>query len=140
MTNKAKEAIEHIEDEVYSIEGLEIQKITFYTKGIEDIKVILNLIKNQEAEIEKYKQLYDKALDDVVRIDEESHLIQSRLDVANAKVIELNNIINEMLAVIYKITHEKENGCSFQNKENCSKYNSCTQCIYEYFENIAKGE
>lgn len=51
-----------------------------------------------------------------------------------------DKIINEMISEIYRRTHTKEKSCSFQNNENCSKYNSCTECIYEYFENLIKGE
>lgn len=50
-----------------------------------------------------------------------------------------NKIINEMISEIYRRTHTKEKGCSFQNNENCSKYNSCTECMYEYFGNLIKG-
>lgn len=59
MTEEEKEAIEYIEDEVYSIEGLEIQEITFYSKGVEDIKTILNLVQNQRDKIEQLEEKID---------------------------------------------------------------------------------
>ena len=34
--------------------------------NVDDIKILLNLIQEQEKEIEKYKKLYQKALDDAV--------------------------------------------------------------------------
>lgn len=59
MTEEEKKAIEYIEDEVYSIEGLEIQEITFYSKGVEDIKTILNLVQNQRDKIEQLEEKID---------------------------------------------------------------------------------
>lgn len=59
MTEDEKEAIEYIEDEVYSIEDLEIQEITFYSKGVEDIKTILNLVQNQRDKIEQLEEKID---------------------------------------------------------------------------------
>lgn len=59
MSEEEKKAIEYIEDEIYSIEGLEIQKITFYPKGVEDIKTILNLVQNQRDEIEQLEEKID---------------------------------------------------------------------------------
>lgn len=59
MTEDEKEAIEYIEDEVYSIEDLEIQEIIFYSKGVEDIKTILNLVQNQRDKIEQLEEKID---------------------------------------------------------------------------------
>ena len=65
MTENEKEAIKHIEDEVYSIEGLEIQEITFYSKGVEDIKIMLNLIQKRQKEIEKKDKIINKVQEEV---------------------------------------------------------------------------
>ena len=59
MTTEQKEAIEYLEESVL------IYKNTLL-KISEAIETVLNLIQEQEKEIEKYKKLYQKALDDAV--------------------------------------------------------------------------
>ena len=59
MTTEQKEAIEYLEESVL------IYKNTL-PKISEAIETVLNLIQEQEKEIEKYKKLYQKALDAVV--------------------------------------------------------------------------
>ena len=59
MTIEQKEAIEYLEESVL------IYKNTL-PKISEAIETVLNLIQEQEKEIEKYKKLYQKALDDAV--------------------------------------------------------------------------
>lgn len=59
MTTEQKESIEYLEESVL------IYKNTL-PKISEAIETVLNLIQEQEKEIEKYKKLYQKALDDAV--------------------------------------------------------------------------
>lgn len=59
MTTEQKKAIEYLEESVL------IYKNTL-PKISEAIETVLNLIQEQEKEIEKYKKLYQKALDDAV--------------------------------------------------------------------------
>ena len=61
MTTEQKEAIDNLEK--LSEYGL---CYTINEKNIVDIETVLNLIQKQEKEIEKYKKLYQKALDDAV--------------------------------------------------------------------------
>ena len=76
MTEEEKRAVENLEEEVYSIEGLEIQEITFYSKGIEDIKIVLNLIqKLQEGNNNK-----DKIIDDLIKQQQEREKYTSSLE------------------------------------------------------------
>ena len=76
MTEEEKRAVENLEEEVYSIEGLEIQEITFYSKGIEDIKIVLNLIqKLQEGNNNK-----DKIIDDLIKQQQEREKSTSSLE------------------------------------------------------------
>lgn len=138
MTDKEKKAIEHID------KRLTIEK---YTKNIEtavnirELQIVLNLIKTQEAEIEKYKQLYDKALSDVVRLDRESHLIQSRLDESDARVIELNDIINEMSEHIVSSAVVDDTVCAVkfcEIEEDCT-HERMLKCTKQYFERKSGG-
>ena len=59
MITEQKEAIEYLEESVL------IYKNTL-PKISEAIEIVLNLIQEKEKEIEKYKKLYQKALDDAV--------------------------------------------------------------------------
>lgn len=59
MTKEQKEAIKYLEESIL------IYKNTL-PKISEAIETVLNLIQEQEKEIEKYKKLYQKALDDAV--------------------------------------------------------------------------
>ena len=61
MTTEQKEAIDNLEKlSEYCL------CYTINEKNIVDIETVLNLIQEQEKEIEKYKKLYQKALDDAV--------------------------------------------------------------------------
>ena len=59
MTTEQKEAIEYLEESVL------IYKNTL-PKISEAIETVLNLIQEKDKEIEKYKKLYQKALNDAV--------------------------------------------------------------------------
>lgn len=59
MTTEQKEAIEYLEESVL------IYKNTL-PKISKAIETVLNLIQEQEKEVEQYKKLYQKALDDAV--------------------------------------------------------------------------
>ena len=59
MTTEQKEAVEYLEESVL------IYKNTL-PKISKAIETVLNLIQEKDKEIEKYKKLYQKALDDAV--------------------------------------------------------------------------
>lgn len=68
--------------------------------------------------------------------DKESHFIQSELDIANAKIIKLNKIIDLMAEWIEKYTkYYDEDGCYCEvEKDICNKNIECDNCIKQYFE------
>lgn len=69
MTKEQKEAIEKLQQKLnpkefggYCVLGYN-QKYCFGKSEVEAIETVLSLIQKQEKEIEKYKKLYQKALD-----------------------------------------------------------------------------
>ena len=72
MTTEQKEAIEKLQQKLnpkefggYCVLGYN-QKYCFGKSEVEAIKTVLNLLQKQKKEIEKYKKLYQKALNDAV--------------------------------------------------------------------------
>lgn len=82
---------------------------------IKQITIVLNLLENK---------------------DKESHFIQSELDIANAKIIKLNKMIDLMAEWIEKHTkYYDEDGCYCEvEKDICNKNIECDNCIKQYFE------
>jgi hypothetical protein len=97
----------------------------------EQIKAILNLIEKQQAELEKYKYLYQKALDNTIKADKEN--------------IQKDKIIERIYDFIW------ENDCCryFSKKHTmCNQvlnFDSCLgnckrHCINKYFEKKVREE
>ena len=115
----------------------------------EAIKTILNLSEKQKVEIENkqdeinvleaqrdsIENQFEQAKTELEKKDKESHFIQSELDIANAKIIKLNNIIDLMAEWIEKHTkYYDEDGCYCEvEKDICNKNIECEDCIKEYF-------
>lgn len=111
MTEEEKEAIERAKRE--------LQKTTFLTDiAHKDLKTILNLIQKLQKEAEQYKQLYERALSDLV--------------LADKKVVEKDKIIDLMSRYI-DINDFDINCSSLCVHEDCQE-----ECIKQYFEKQAK--
>ena len=101
MIDKQKEAIEYFKKRIdICMENANIcddndfdEEATYLRKEQILIETVLNLIQTQQAEIEKK--------------DKESHFIQSELDIANAKIIELKRIIDLMSEQLTTPLHSK---------------------------------
>ena len=89
----------------------------------EDIETVLNMLKEKDAEIEKYKQLYNKALSDAVTT--------AHNNIKQKKIIDL-------MADCIRVRDIGEDFCEF-NKD-CTKCRNgtreifCKDCIKQYFE------
>ena len=66
MTTEQKEAIDRLKELVELRKSKNKIKYDNCICATSDVDIVLNLIKKQEKEIEKYKKLYQKALDDAV--------------------------------------------------------------------------
>lgn len=142
MTEEEKEAIENLEDEVYSIEGIEIQKITFYTKGVEDIKTILNLIQKQQKENEKLKNknqdLLRKLRNRVKEVNKlnKYSLYKTEFSNLNKQIEEKDRIIDLMATRVYLNEQEREEMKEYIYTSNKPK--NFKSFVKQYFEKQAK--
>lgn len=100
-----------------------------FTKTKESIKTVLNMLKEKDAEIEKYKQLYNKALSDAVTT--------AHNNIKQKKIIDL-------MADCIRVRDIGEDFCEF-NKD-CTKCRNgtreifCKDCIKQYFERKVEDE
>ena len=74
---------------------------------------------------EKYKYLYQKALDDLIKSDKENNLLKKQVNLMSEYISNLD--IDE------DICKKVENNCDDFNKEN-----KCIDCIKQYFESKSK--
>ena len=76
---------------------------------------------------EKYKYLYQKALDDLVKSEKENNLLKKQVNLMSKYISNLD--IDE------DICKKVENNCDDFNKEN-----KCIECVKQYFYNEVRGE
>lgn len=76
---------------------------------------------------EKYKYLYQKALDDLIKSDKENNLLKKQVNLMSKYISNLD--IDE------DICKKVENNCDDFNKEN-----KCIDCVKQYFYNEVRGE
>lgn len=121
MTKEQEEAIELLiqykNDELFGIAG---------RKAFE---TVLKMLKEKDAEIEKYKQLYNKALDDAV--------ITAHDNIKKDKMIDL--------MTEYIINSNNEEGICLKVEDSCFDYagqngKTCDTCIKQYFERKVEDE
>ena len=78
-------------------------------------------------DVEKYKYLYQKALDDLIKSDKENNLLKMQVNLMSEYISNLD--IDE------DICKKVENNCDDFNKEN-----KCIDCVKQYFYNEVRGE
>lgn len=116
------------EEEKKAIERLEEQLNFWKKQNIKnsDCEIILSFITKLQKENEKYKYLYQKALDNTVSSDREN--------------IQLKEQIDLMAEYISKIDIEED--VCMKNKTNpewCNEdYTNCKNCIKQNFKKLAK--
>ena len=135
MSEEEKEAIKRIRNEVYSTaEGLEMLEITFYPRGIEDIKTILNLTQKQQKELEKLKsknkELLKKLRNRVKEVKKltKYSLYKKEFTKLNSEIEKKDKIIDNMAKQLYIEGYCKEINC-----KKCEAKNF-VNCIKQYFE------
>lgn len=134
MTDGEKKAIEYVKEFIEELQcdinmfGFEDdceEEQNLLVGQRDNFKIILNLIQKQQAELEKYKYLYQKALDNTIKVDKEN--------------IQKDKIIERIYDFIW------ENDCCryFSKKHTmCNQvlnFDSCLgnckrHCINKYFE------
>lgn len=109
----------------------EQEEIKNYKKRNKDLsKQILMLYKEQDnnaaridkknAEIEKYKYLYQKALDNTIQADRENIKLKKQTDLMAEEIS--NNLLNTCPYIDYDIDLDCKNRCSDNFKECWKKY------------------
>ena len=162
MTTEQKEAIEKLQQKLnpkefggYCVLGYN-QKYCFGKSEVEAIETVLSLIQKQEKEIEKYKKLYQKALDDAVvtahdnmqkdkiidelakeQLKKQCEIADERNDLL-VKIQELQKQIDLMAEEIRKtilIVKPESKFCQYE--EDCKNIR-CKDCIKQFFEKQAR--
>ena len=94
-------------------------------------------------DVDFFFEFADAVLNLLEKKDKESHFIQSKLDISNAKIIELNKMIDLMAKYIGKTDDETfcdEDKCERDIEDNvigCDE--DCQECVKQYFEREVKN-
>ena len=125
-----------------------------FTKTKESIKTVLNMLKEKEAEIEKYKKLLAdnlaKELNNSIKAKEKADTDLDDLDKGwKVELEKKDKMIDLIIDFFYKLTQEspgttihylEKNGFDTSKCNNCSPGNDCRKCFKQYFERIEKNE
>ena len=112
-----KEAIDNLKNYIECL----MEDYGYYKDIIEfrdSVEHLEKSLQTQQAEIKKK--------------DKESHFIQSELDIANAKIIELNKIIDEMANSFAEEGFYSEHCQTLIDNDICP--DDCNKCVKQYFE------
>ena len=139
------------EEEKKAIERLEEQLNFWKKQNIKnsDCEIILNLITKLQKENEKYKYLYQKALDNTIKSDRENIELKKENEqlkiTVNKQSIDISNNLLELQQKDKKIDLMAEYwNTGLAMCDNCDKIvekyeeNTCKECIKQYFETKAK--
>lgn len=128
MTDKEKEAIEKLKETSKqchnSKECWEKEDCPDCYVEVEDIfaiETVLKLIQTQKAEIEKYKYLYQKALDNTIKSDRELFDKKAELEKKDKMIEYMANFINDNTPYT-KDTRILENERGVRNTKYTEKY------------------
>lgn len=137
---KEQEAIENLEN--LSEYGL---CYTINEKIQEDIETVLNMLKEKEAEIEKYKKLLAdnlaRNLNDSIKAKEKADTDLDDLNKGWQLELEKKDKMIDLMAEYISDLDIDEDICKKQSDNNCDDINrevECKECIKQYFERKAK--
>ena len=124
MTSEQEKAIKRLEKRIKDNEDYKTTQV-WLTDDVSAVYTILNMLKERDKEIEKYKSLYNKALADLVKAD--------RKNIENEMVIDL------MAETIRKLAISLANYKGSYNKETIN-FTGNIKDIKQYFERKASNE
>ena len=137
---KEQEAIENLEN--LSEYGL---CYTINEKIQEDIETVLNMLKEKEAEIEKYKKLLAdnlaRNLNDSIKAKEKADTDLDDLNKGWQLELEKKDKMIDLMAEYISDLDIDEDICKKQSDNNCDDINrevECKECIKQYFERKAE--
>ena len=127
MTKEQEEAIEYLEESILIYKNT-IPKIS------EAIETLLSMLKEKDKEIEKYKYLYQKALDNTIEADRENIQLKKQIDLmAEFMLGGLEDFAFNAIC--------KKSKCVYELKDNRpTKCRQCKDCITQYFERKVEDE
>lgn len=116
------------------------------------IETVLNMLKEKDAEIEKYKKLLAdnlaKELNNSIKAKEKADTDLNDLDKGwKVELEKKDKMIDLIIDFFYKLTQEspgttihylEKNGFDTSKCNNCSPGNDCRKCFKQYFERKAK--
>ncbi len=116
------------------------------------IETVLNMLKEKDAEIEKYKKLLAdnlaKELNNSIKAKEKADTDLDDLDKGwKVELEKKDKMIDLIIDFFYKLTQEspgttihylEKNGFDTSKCNNCSPGNDCRKCFKQYFERKAK--
>ena len=119
MSEEEKKAIERLEKRIKDNEDYKTTQV-WLTDDVVAVNTVLNLITKLQKENEKYKYLYQKALDNTIKSDKENMNLKKQIDLMAEEI--------EYAGCIKKVW-------------DCNK-KDCKDCVKQYFEKLAieKGE
>ena len=112
MAKEQEEAIEYLEESILIYKNT-IPKIS------EAIETLLSMLKEKDKEIEKYKYLYQKALDNTIKADRENIQLKKQIDLM-AEVIKIPE--QTMKIESFDIKPKTKFGMRYLNKEEVKQY------------------
>lgn len=156
MTKEQSEAIERIKYLlfIYKKDDEKGYRATgdVFDTDFKAIETVLNMLKEKEAEIEKYKKLLAdnlaKNLNDSIKAKEKANTDLDDLDKGwKVELEKKDKMIDLIIDFFYKLTQEspgttihylEKNGFDTSKCNNCSPGNDCRKCFKQYFERKAK--
>lgn len=118
-----------------------------FTKTKESIKTVLNMLKEKEAEIEKYKKLLAdnlaKELNNSIKAKEKADTDLDDLDKGWKVELEKKDKMIDLMAEYISDLDIDEDICKKQSDNNCDDINrevECKECIKQYFERKVENE
>lgn len=112
-----------------------------FTKTKESIKTVLNMLKEKDAEIEKYKKLLAdnlaKELNNSIKAKEKADTDLDDLDKGWKVELEKKDKMIDLMAEYISDLDIDEDICKKQSDNNCDDINrevECKECIKQYFE------
>ena len=111
----------------------------------EDLETVLNMLKEKEAEIEKYKKLLvdnlAKELNNSIKAKEKANTDLEYLNIGWQLELEKKDKMIDLMAEYISDLDIDEDICKKQSDNNCDDINrevECKECIKQYFERIAE--
>ena len=145
MTKEEKEAINNIKVFIRSIRSDLTEESEDNQKLANDIETLLSMLKEKDAEIEKYKKLLAdnlaKCVNDHIKAKHKADTDLEYLNIGWQLELEKKDKMIDLMAEYISDLDIDEDICKKQSDNNCDDINrevECKECIKQYFERKQK--